>query len=426
MTRVIVFTIAVVFFIGIAGVLLVFRLMPQDGTPDDRLLTGMQQIAWDTQSALDETGELPRSLSDLLKLHKIPAPDGADIGISYHRLGHSSLRLCGDFQKRSLGQKIARPFNDYSLELHPDLTAPRPKSGNHCYDIDLQSTDMTVRHDALLYRDLNAAATTVECTFLATGEFPKNLADAKTLSPQKRDTPACRVREFLRTSGQSINYSMIDNATIGLCAEFKSAYSPSGELASLFDPRRDARFSEFAQKRLSPGKFCYAIKVLLPDLPAAIPEYVWDAPFDTESAPEEQRDAVIADKRAIGDIVNVLRLARCGYTMGGATPETIEGAIRTIAAHRPVARRYGCGWAPSYFAQNPPIPTYEPRDNGKVRVCAQFQKAWEQPLALGYYGRALENWPRSLAELQRPLKEPGRQCFTVQWTPIGSGLEISQ
>ena len=128
-------------------------LMPRDGTPDDRLLASMEQISFGAQTVLDETGELPPSLIELINLLWHRVPDEKNIDVSYQRVGPSDLKLCGDFKKWSQGQSRAQPFNDVSWQLRSELTAPRQKSGFHCYDIKLSATANDTRLDALLYRD---------------------------------------------------------------------------------------------------------------------------------------------------------------------------------------------------------------------------------------------------------------------------------
>ncbi|MEO0982832.1 MAG: hypothetical protein AAFX03_09305 [Pseudomonadota bacterium] len=424
MIRTIIVSALVILLVALIGfVIATQRATSLDGSPDDRLLATMQYVALDAQTVLDETGDLPNSLSDLMAAVNRPSLNGADIGVSYSRLGPHSVQLCGDFEKRSSGQAIAQPFSDVAIELAPDLVTPRPERGHHCYDVRLESTAMEIRNDALLYRELNAAATAIECSFWAIGDLPTDIAEAKTLAVQERDDPACRALSFKVLSNEAIRYSVVEEATIRLCAEFRRSFHRSDASIRLFDPRTDSRFFELAQERPEAGAHCYEIRLLLPDPPQPSPAIVWDEPLDVESLPSSQRDAANRDGRAIGEVVNVLRLMRCAFTIGSATPVTIQDAIQTIPLDSPVAKRYNCGWVPSYFSnlRNPYTATYEPLDDGEVRVCAQFELAWKHPLALHYYGRALEKWPSSLPELQRSLGEPGLHCFTVQLTKIGSG-----
>jgi len=398
-------------------------LVPRDGTPDDRLLASMEQISFGAQTVLDETGNLPTSSIELINLLWNPVPNAEKIDVSYQRLGPSDIKLCGDFRKRSQGQTRAHPFNDVNLQLRSELTAPRPKSGLHCYDIKLSATANDTRLDALLYRELDDAITAVECSFSATGNLPNSLAEAQTLRVQERDDPACRVKDFLGQSNQTLKYSVIDQSTIKLCTEFRQSYIPTPNRVAFFDQSRDARFLELSQERSEPGKFCYSIKMFLPD-PSAEPTFVWDEPLDVDSYSDEKRTAAIKDKRTIRGIVNVLRLARCAFSMNGNAPKSVDDAVRTIEQSPPeVARRSNCGWAPSYYSAsyNYPVATYEVVEENKVRVCAEFDSGWEYPLALGFYGNAQKTWPTSLAELQRPIAEPGDHCFDVILTKIGSG-----
>ncbi|WP_017930653.1 hypothetical protein [Robiginitomaculum antarcticum] len=423
MKRPLIITTALILLVGLVSLFLnTSHLMLRDGTPDDRLLTTMQYIALDAQKALDETGQIPDSLKELLKI--LGRPEQDEIGVSYERLGPSTISLCGDFEKRSGGQKTAHPYFDVSWELDEELTTPRPVKGRHCYDMNLEMTEGVIRHDALLYREMDARATAIECAFGVAGDIPRDIQHARELSAQNRADPSCSpALSFLWQPDQTLQFSKLDSSTVKLCAEFAGTYDPSREPARIFDPKTDARFSVLAQKRPNAGKFCYLIKMLFPDPPATIPTFTTNEPFGEESVPEKQRDEVIKDKRAIGDVVNILRLARCAHSIKGAPPASIDDAIQTIVSNPSVARRYSCGWAPSYYhpTNNTPVATYTSIDDGKVRVCAEFQNAWKHPLALVYSSSALADWPRSLPELQRSFNEPGQHCFEVQLSAIGSG-----
>lgn len=395
-----------------------------DGSPDDRLLAAMQQIAWDAQAVLDETGEVPRSLDDL---QRAVYPERAvhwDSSISYQRVQTSDIRLCGEFSTPSSGQAAARPFFDVIIRLQQEFTAPRPTVGRHCYDVTLEVTEPAIREDALIFRELDAAATAAECTLTAAGALPKTIPRADSATAEQLGDPACGPRRFIGQSRQAFEYGLAGAASIRMCATFRRGYAASDKPARVFDPMRDARFGELAQSRPELGRRCYTIAMLLPDPQPQVPVSAWDEPIDVEKLPAELRGAAEQDKQAIGDAVNVLRLARCALTMGGASPTTTKEAIQMVALRPRVAERYKCGWAPSYFAnpKNLPVGTYELIDNGRVRVCARFQSAWNQPLALNYYGEALTDWPTSLPELQRPVSEPGQHCFTVRLTAIGSGV----
>lgn len=426
MTRSLIITTTLILLAGfISFFLITARSTFRDGSPDDRLITTMQYLAWDAQTVMDETGELPVSITGLLKVLNRPALDETDIDVSYVRLGDSNIQLCGDFKEQSSGQTTAQPYFDVGVHLRPELTAPRPKPGLHCFDIELVRTASDKRVDALLYRELDAAATAIECAYWATNKLPGTLATAKKLSLQKRDTSACsNVREFLGQSNQSFEYSAIDETTTRLCAKFRSSYVESGEQLRLFDPRGDSRFFELAQERPDSGDFCYSIKMLRPDSTAAVPTFAWPEPPSYAESSNKRPNDIAKDKRAIGEVVNILRLVRCAFSMGEATPKTINEAIQTIASHPQIARRYSCGWAPSYFGDygNFPDATYYPGENGEVRVCAQFLNSWKRPLSLNYSARAAAQWPTSLPELQRSIKEPGRQCYSVELTAVGSGL----
>lgn len=150
---------------------------------------------------------------------------------------------------------------------------------------------------------------------------------------------------------------------------------------------------------------------------------VWDdAEVGVEHLPLRVQPAARKDKRAIGDVVNVLRLARCAYTIDGSAKNTFEEALETIRSRSALARRYGCEWAPSYFGrpQNAPVVSYERLGVAKVRVCANFERSWTNVLALDYYAGALENWPTSLPELQGSVAS-GHTCYSVSLSRNGDG-----
>jgi hypothetical protein len=412
-----------VLLVGVAIATFAVLSWPRDGSPDDRLLAAMQNVARKAQIALDETGESPSSLEELLSARGIDT-EVPRLGLSYDRLGDSSIRLCGEFERRSSGQATARPFNDVTVGLQPELAGPRPRAGHHCYDIALQSTDPALRADALFFRDMNAVATAAECAFSATGSLPATISDAATLGQRQRDDPACGAQAPAERAGGDLEYVPIGPESIRLCAPFHRGYDASDRPARVFDPVRDARFDTLTQPRPEAGRRCYTIRMLLPDPLQDSPVSIWDEPLDEGSLPAAMRGAAAHDKRAIGDVVNVLGLARCALTMSDRVPRTIEDALRVTALRPRIAERYGCDWARSYFAQrsNSPVATYQPINDERVRVCARFLAAWRQPLALDFYGEALEEWPTSLPELQQPISRAGRRCFDVRLTAIGSGV----
>ncbi len=384
----------------------------RDGTPDDRLLAGMQFAVSDAQEALDETGELPEQLTLL---------QGSLV--EYQRLNASSIRLCAVFEKASAGQQVAHPYFDFSVELIPELATARPNAGRHCYDVTLASMAPGVRADAQAFRQLNAAATAVECAFIATGSLPARLDDAVELSARQRNDPDCLHLSSVLDGGPSIEYAIIEAPNVRLCADFSRPFAQLDPPMRLFDPRRQAQFAEFSEDRDEVGRRCYDIAVRLPEPSLSVMMPSWDEPIDVEALPMQLRLAATHDKRAIGDVVNVLRLARCAYTLEGRAPQTVQDAVSAIARSNRVASRFNCDWAPQYFADpgNAPVATYERLGPAQVQVCATFNAAWEQPLALEFYSEALEDWPTNQPELQRPITPPGKHCFTLRLTAIGSG-----
>ncbi|WP_033314781.1 ubiquitin family protein [Robiginitomaculum antarcticum] len=399
----------------------------QDGTPDDRVLAAMQSIVWDADAALVETGVLPNILEDLSKVHNWPGSIEPDYPISYRGLNDSGIELCAEFENPSKGQDIARPFFDVMVGLHLDLSTSREKSGLYCYTINLVKPPDNERHDGLLYRELNAAATSLECSFSATSKLPSDDVDVQRFIDHNLAKNSCNigkfVGKFIGKSGQQIRYSNISENTFQLCAEFKEAYSFADKPLPVFDPQQDSRFAEFIQERDEAGEFCFEIKMLRPEIPASEPLYQWEDYIDVQSYPIKQRASIKKDKRAIGDAVNVLRLVRCAYTIDGSVPVSIDQAIQTVAQSPNVAERYICGWIPSFYEApyNSPVAKYEPIDDRQIRVCAQFENVWEQPLKIHFSGGAVKNWPTSLHELQKPIENPGRHCYAVSLTAIRSG-----
>jgi hypothetical protein len=164
--------------------------------------------------------------------------------------------------------------------------------------------------------------------------------------------------------------------------------------------------------------------MLAPDPKVEMPASAWDEPISVDKLPTAMRGSAERDKKTVGDVVNVLRLARCAFTIGVAAAATLKDAIDKVASRPGVAERHGCGWIPSYYSapNNSSAASYERIDNSHVRVCARFQLPWDRPLALDYYKEALTQWPTSLTELQRPISRPGQECYTVRLTAIGSGV----
>jgi hypothetical protein len=410
--------------VAVAGLIVIRPWTIADGTPDDRLLAAMQFGVDAAQKALDETGSLPASVEDLdFSPRLLPgAIEEIELGYSYHRLNASSIRLCGEFDNASSGQAMAWPYFDYGVGLHEDLAAPRPRAGRHCYDVSLIATAPALRADALTFRQLNSIATAMECAFLETRRLPESISGAERLAPLERDDPACRATDRIQGVRPNVQYTPMGASSIRLCARFEGQFNSADQTMRIFDPRRDARFPELLQTEVEAGQRCYLIQMRVPDPQRVMPTSQWDE-IEVELLPASIRGDARHDKDAIGDIANVLRLARCAYTLAGATSATFHEAVQTVSLRPRIAERFECGWAPSYFANNPdPSATYERIDNEHVRSCADFRRAWAQPLALNFYVEALADWPTSLPELQRPISEPGRHCFQVRLTAIGSGV----
>lgn len=407
----------------ITGVAILAPHTWHDGAPDDRLLATMQQVVQDAQKALDETGDVPISLADLTRLLHPDQTGTLYLSVSYQRTGRTDIRLCGEFSAQGSGRTEVWPVSDIMVPLRSELSAPHP-SGHHCYDVALEDTESAARQDALLLRELNSTATAVECTFTATSVLPRTIPKLDAASERQLKDPACMAPKFIARPDQIVEYAPKDSRSFLLCANFAKGYPSAEKPARVFDPMRDARFDALTRPRPQGGRHCYAITVLLPDPKTEVPASAWNETIDIDELPAETRGAARHDKRAIGDLVNILRLARCAFTMDGTSPSTIKQAMKTVSSRPGVAERYECDWVPSYYGEpkNFPVATYERIDDVRIRVCAHFRAAWAQPLALNYYPEAISTWPISLMEFQRPVLEPGKICLDVRLTPIGSGI----
>lgn len=342
------------------------------------MLATMQQVAQDSQKALDETGEVPASLADLTQLLHPDQAGPLYLSVSYQRTGRNGIRVCGEFAAPSSGQTEVWPLSDVRVLLRPEFSAPHP-SGHHCYDVKLEDTETATRLDALLLREMNSAATAVECIFIATSVLPRTIPKLDAASELKSKDPACVPPKFIARPSQIVEYVPIDSRSFLLCGNFAKGYSSVDKPSRVFDPMRDARFDILTRPRPQGGRHCFTIAVLLPDPTAQLPTSAWSETIDIDSLPAEKRNAARRDKRAIGDLVNTLRLARCGFTMGGTPPPTIRQAIQTVSSRPGISKRYECDWVTNYYAEatNFPSASYESVDETRIRVCANFSAAWE-------------------------------------------------
>lgn len=371
----------------------------------------MQSLVGAAQRELDETGDLPAAIDT-------PAE------ITYERVSASEVRLCGTFQNASQGQAHAMPFFDVVVGLNQALTVPRSRPGSHCYNVALDTVDESARADAIVFRRMNAIATAVDCAFSASGVVPDAVEDAGPFVGRNaglRLPPACSIINIDALTQSDISYAPTDDGIVRLCGLFQRGYDGSAPAGRIFHPQRDARFPELTAIRSETGLRCYDIQLRWPETSAAISAARWGDPIEMESLSGEHRREAEHDKREIGDVVNVLRLARCAYTMSRVAPETLPEAVALIAQRPGVADRYNCGWAAYYFSESrhAPVVGYERIDRANVTVCATFRRSWPTPLALNFYDEALTKWPTSLPELQRPVAEPGRHCYSAHLTSIG-------
>ncbi len=410
-----------------------------DGTPDDRLLARMQTIVSEAQLDVDEMGEAPASI-DLL-IDRVRAREDGRLkrewdkyegelappsGLKYQRLDLSTLRLCGVFGHASTGQSFAAVYSDFFVGLHEDLSTPRPRAGTHCYEVHLRTTEPSARRDALVFRALNELAMAAECASLEMGTAPPTL-DALRSAIGKNvivdRPPSCNALDLNLLARPGIEYEPVGQRRVRLCGDFERRYDASQNLMDIFDPYRDASFPELAETRTDAGRRCYEVRLLAPDPKSQATIPAWnDSEVGVEHLPVSAQAAARKDKRAIGDVSNVLRLARCAYTIEGSARNTFEEALETIRSRPALADRFGCQWAPNYFAapQNAPVVSYERVGIADVRVCANFEGSWSNVLALNFYTEALDDWPESLPELQRSVAS-GRSCYSVSLSRIGDG-----
>lgn len=409
-----------------------------DGSPDDRLLATMQYVAGDAQTQLMETGQLPADLKGLIDAANARedgelrsfvgryAERSVPQNITYLRLSSSSIRLCGAFQQASSGQEFAWPYYDFAIELESALAFPHP-AGRHCYDIPLQTIDAATRNDALLFRKLDTIATAAECYYADKSVLPQTIDDARLFIGRDVTVgrlPECNSINTGLLNAVDVEYSDQGGAVVRMCASFQRAYDSAQKFALIFDPRRNARFVELGTSQSQAGRRCYDIGMLVPDPVPPTTVERWEDPLKVENAAPSDKESLSQDKRAIGDVSNVLRLARCGYTFAGAAADTLEQAVQTVSQVGEAADRYNCDWVPRYFSSsgNAPVASYEKIDDDDVRVCVNYARARPIPLALEYYYDGLSSWPVSLPELQRAIPQPGRHCYAVRLTRIGSGV----
>lgn len=331
------------------------------------------------------------------------------------RIDDRQIRLCGNFDNQSDGQRNIAVAYDTIVALDtPVLTGPHA-AGNVCFTVDVGLPyAFEELRDASRLATMDAIAGAAECA-LSEGELPvslREIADIILDLGRGPDMRRCDVRNIhlAATTTTDISFRRLGPASIELCTSFETMGETSAALQADFDVQDRVHFAELMAPRPAPGPHCYAI-ALTAD-PEDDREPAWDEPIDLESLPVELRGDADKDRRAIGDVVNLLRLARCARLIGGTTAESFEAAIAAIDARSGLAQRHGCDWAADHFgnADTAPVASYGRIDDTRVRVCAEFARAWAQPLQLDYSGRATLEWPGNLPALNQPV-EPGERCY---------------
>lgn len=344
----------------------------------------------------------------------------SNLDVEYEVVDSRRIRLCSIFDESSDGQETLSIFPDYVRAIgSPELTKARP-AGRHCFvvDVGLPYSREEFR-DASRMEAMNVVATAAECVAGDIGHLPDTLAGLNlALGPMvvigRRDSSCNYLLRDPLSGRVDISYTVVNDSTIELCSEFERSHRKSDRAVGDYYVTESVRFPELAEDRPA-GKQCYQIALRLPAPdPAVRFTPTWDEPIDVEALPKEIRTDATNDSRAIGDAVNVIRMAGCAYRLGGEAPTSFEAGLEIISRLPAVADRDGCGWAPSYFstAYNKPVASYDRIDRTTVNVCVDYRRAWPSVMQLNYYGSALLDWPKSLAALQAPV-EKGRHCYAV-------------
>jgi hypothetical protein len=420
---------------------------------DESLLLDMDELVHAARCAWIVNGTAPASLQEIANaLDNGPLPFGANPCTSHNALMHApmpgrmgsemvrainqriaslptlkpeltriddrQIQLCGEFETASDGQRNVTVAFDAVMTLDtPILTGPHG-AGRECFTIDVSLPyPLEELRDASRLAMLDAIASGAECS-LTYGPLPATLREiGDTIIDLGRDPDPrlCDVRSshLHPTTSTDVTYTPLSPSSIELCTTFESAGPPSEALLVDFNIDERVHFAELMADRPAPGRHCYAI-ALKHDAADSELAPLWDEPVRIESLPDELQADARKDKRAIGDAINLIRLARCAALIDGVAPASIEAAIATTEEHSALARRHGCDWAPTYFAglESGLGATYARMDDTTVRICADFLRPWPQPLRLDYQGVITLSWPGNLPALHQPV-EPGGTCYKV-------------
>lgn len=264
-----------------------------------------------------------------------------------------------------------------------------------------------------------------QCAYNLTGTTPATVQEGQEISARSAATGADDGCAGVRASRRAdpagtgaapgapddATYEKLDDSHVRLCDVFRRPFDPKGSNVESFNPLHDAYHPELTAARPTGGKHCYDITMIDEAKPSGLS---WQETIDVEALPPEIAWGAIADKRSIGDVSNVLRLARCARQIIGEAPQSFESGLAAVASEPAASGRHNCDWAPSYFgnADNVPTVTYSRIDANTVSVCATYRHAWPVPLRLNFYDSALTEWPGSAPALQGPV-EAGRHCYEV-------------
>lgn len=333
------------------------------------------------------------------------------------RIDDRTIQLCGMFQTSSAGQDNVAISYDSTITLGTEaLTRPRD-AGRSCFAIDTSLPyPIAELRDASRIAEIDAAAAAAECASTE-GDLPATLGDIVNVIldlGRGQDPLACNVRNWhlAGATAPGLEYRRLSPHSIELCASFETYGPASAGLREDYDVQQRAHFPELMVDRPAPGRHCYAIALRRDNGPRA--QLIWDDPISIEALdPASQTDAR-RDRHAIDDVVELLRLARCAWLMRGNVAETFDGLLAATGANAGLAARHGCDWPSHHYADpaNASVARYTRIDGDTVRVCADFARAWPQPLKLKFPGIETEPWPGSLPALRQPV-EPGERCYEV-------------
>lgn len=456
MKRAYIFRILAGLAIGLPVALLVASLVIRQplreirASADEAMLLDMDELVHAAQCAYALTGEAPASVEDIAALlterqlpfgynpctgHNVimhapmPGRTGSEavrainqrianlthLRPQLSRVDAAHIELCGEFEAPSKGQQsITIAFDAFVVLDTPVLTQPHA-AGRVCHTIDVSLPYSAEElRDASRLATLDAVATATECAFTE-GGLPDTLQEIGDiiLDPGRGSDPRrCDVRNshLAATTSPDITYRPLSDTSAELCADFETSGPPSAALRAHFDMEDLVHFHELTAVRTAAGRHCYVIK-MEDDLEQSV-EPRWNDPVRIESLPIELQAAARQDKRAIGDVFNLLRLARCAWLMDGKTPDSFANAVEATHMRSARAHRHRCDWVPEFFdnPDNAPVARYSRIDARHVRVCADFASEWPEPLRLNYSGRVIRGWPGNLLAFSRPVS-PGETCY---------------